>query len=78
MSRPAGPPADVPTLTEVVDLPPARENLSHELQELVIQRLMLKVDLVLMPRFREELARVVRESVEQAFAQSPARPESHN
>lgn len=109
MSRLTGPPADVPTLTEIVHpvfaCEPASGGViaadpaSAEMQELMVQRVLQRIDLVLerrlheaikqlilehtdglLPRLREEIELVVRESVIQAFGQEseafPARPES--
>ncbi|MBH2010525.1 MAG: hypothetical protein I8H71_12560 [Xanthomonadaceae bacterium] len=109
MSRLTGPPADVPTLTEIVHpvvaggaasggavgVAPA----SAEMQELMVRRVLQRIDLVLerrlheaieqlilehadglLPRLREEIELVVRESVSQAFGQESeafaARPQS--
>ena len=98
MSRLTGPPLYVPTLTEVVDpalrIEPAFSEVtvpavtSAETQELMVQRVLQRIDLMLerrlheaieqlilaqtqamMPRLREEIERVVRESVTQAFEQ---------
>jgi hypothetical protein len=96
MSSLSEPPRYVPTLTEVVHPVSAPESAfsaviapdetSVNTQELLVQRAMQRIDLVLeqrlheaveqlmleytnalMPRLREEIERVVRESVTQAF-----------
>lgn len=98
MSRLAGPPTDVPTLTEIVHPAVAggvasggvmaADPASAEMQELMVQRVLQRIDLVLerrlheaieqlileqtdglLPRLREEIELVVRESVSQAFGQ---------
>lgn len=98
MSSPTEPPRYVPTLTEVVHPAPLSEpSLSNvtapaatsvATQELIVQRVLQRIDLVLerrlhdaikqliqehtqamMPRLREEIELVVRESVAQAFEQ---------
>ena len=98
MSRLTGPPADVPTLTEIVHpvvaCGPASggvtavDPVSAEMQELMVQRVLQRIDLLLekrlheaieqlileqtdglLPRLREEIELVVRESVSQAFEQ---------
>ena len=101
MSRLTEPPRYVPTLTEVVHPLPTPESafgavnapneISVEAQELLVQRLMQRIDLMLerrlheaveqlilehthalMPRLREEIELVVRESVSLAFEQESA------
>ncbi|MBH1957638.1 hypothetical protein [Polaromonas sp.] len=104
MSSLTGPPADVPTLTEIVHPVPVSEapssggiaqgKMSSEMAELMVQRVLQRIELVLdrrlheaieqlilehtdalLPRLREEVELVVRESVSQAFEQeSPAFP----
>ena len=98
MSARKGPPRYVPTLTEVVPPAPLPEPalidpaataaLSAQAQELMVQRVLQRTDLMIerrlheaieqlilahtqamMPRLREEIERVVRESVTQAFEQ---------
>ena len=98
MSTHKGPPRYVPTLTEVVPLasfpepvligPAAAAALLAKTQELMVQRVLQRTDLMIerrlpeaieqlilahtqamMPRLREEIERVVRESVTQAFEQ---------
>lgn len=98
MSSPTEPPRYVPTLTEVVHpVPPSQPSLNNgkapvatsvATQELIMQRVLQRIDLVLesrlhdaikqliqehtqamMPRLREEIELVVRESVAQAFEQ---------
>ena len=99
MSRLTGPPADVPTLTEIVNhrmlaFEPALDGIiaaaptSPAMQELMVQRVLQRIDLVLekrlheaiqqlilehtdglLPRLREEIELVVRESVSQALEQ---------
>ena len=98
MSARKGPPRYVPTLTEVVPLtsfpesvlidPAAAAALLAKTQELMVQRVLQRTDLMIerrlheaieqlilahtqamMPRLREEIERVVRESVTQAFEQ---------
>ena len=100
MSRSPVPPRFVPTLTEIVQPVPLQTPAVADPDtpvapsaEVMMQRIMQRVDLVLekrlreavgqlilehtqtlAPRLREEIERVVRESVSQAFAQeaSPA------
>lgn len=101
MSRPASPPTDVPTLTEIVQpglvSGPAPSGVVAmdqglpEMQELMVQRVLRRIDLVLerrlheaieqlileqadalLPRLRDEIELVVRESVTQAFEQESA------
>jgi len=98
MSSPTEPPRYVPTLTEVVHPVPLSEPSLNNItapaatsvatQELIVQRVLQRIDLVLerrlhdvikqliqehtqamMPRLREEIELVVRESVAQAFEQ---------
>ena len=98
MSTHKGPPRYVPTLTEVVPLasfpepvligPAAAAALLAKTQELMVQRVLQRTDLMIerrlpeaieqlilahtqamMPRLREEIERVVCESVTQAFDQ---------
>ncbi|MEO5660535.1 MAG: hypothetical protein ABIQ90_12200 [Polaromonas sp.] len=102
MSSLPEPPLYVPTLTEVVHPVPAASGpalsgqvksarISVETQDLLVQRLMQRIDLTLeqrlheaiekliaehtkalIPRLREEIELVVRESVSQAFDQESA------
>ncbi len=96
MSRLPGPPAYVPTLTEIVPSAASRDTANEsvmaemaaaiDLQELMVQRVLRHIDRVLETRLREateqlirehlqallpqlldEIERVVRESVDQAF-----------
>ena len=107
MNRVTEPPLYVPTLTEIVHPAPASEFafsaptalpnvFSFETQELMVQRVLQRIDRMLeqrlheaieqlilehtdalMPRLREEIELVVRESVLRAFEQEtvPARPD---
>lgn len=109
MSRLPGPPAYVPTLTDIVPPASSREAADEsalaeiaataDLQALMVQRVLRHVDGVLetrlreatgqlirehvqalLPRLLDEIERVVRESVSQAFEReipaSPAAPDT--
>lgn len=104
MSSSSQPPRFVPTLTEVVHPAPLAAANALELHapaqmtqpaEMLVQRVMQRVDLVLerrlreavgqlilehtqtlAPRLREEIERVTRQSVSQAFEQEASLPSS--
>lgn len=103
MSRSSAPSRFVPTLTEVVLYLPSQTPFAAEIvapvalpAELMLQRVMQRVDLVLerrlreaveqlilehtqtlIPRLREEIELVVRQSVTQAFEQEASPSQSH-
>ncbi|WP_029524930.1 hypothetical protein [Polaromonas glacialis] len=73
MSRPPGPPAYVPTLTEIVPTASSRETpderamvemaAATDLQALMVQRVLRHVDGVLETRLREATEQLIREHV---------------
>lgn len=104
MSRSSTPSRFVPTLTEVVQYLPSQTQSAAEIvtpvalpAELMLQRVMQRVDLVLerrlreavgqlilehtqtlIPRLREEIELVVRQSVSQGFEQEASPSQSHS
>lgn len=79
MSRSPGPPAYVPTLTDIVPPPASRDKADEsamaemaaatDLQALMVQRVLLHVDGVLETRLREATAQLIREHVQALLPQ---------
>ena len=79
MSRSPGPPAYVPTLTEIVPPAASRDTADEgamaemaaptDLQALMVQRVLLHIDEVLETRLREATAQLIREHVQALLPQ---------
>ncbi|CAN5286210.1 hypothetical protein BH10PSE16_BH10PSE16_00020 [soil metagenome] len=73
MSGLTGPPADVPTLTEIVhpvrvfEAAPsgdmAQSQMSFEVQELMVQRVLQRIELVLERRLHEAIEQLIQEHI---------------